>query len=918
MKKLLFTFTLLISCAVNAQELTSSIDGKYFVQGIPLKNTIIVNDVPNDIDSVIFYVLDEDSNTVINQTDDDSNDGFTWDIEMGDLTPNDLIIAELYAGGEFQGEINNFTFTIIPKPEWLINGSATSVEVNGSVLSFEGRYPIQSYEYIVPKKTNLIGNKPLSIAGDFIFHVDYDLTTGEPSVKNNNTEIVLNLLDQKTINKTMEFDSNCEMGKDLNLALVFHKEISDSISFRSPKIVFPIPGTFRIAKLKFDAGFKLIASLKGDLVIGEQSGQFGFIELNGEKTKLVGVLTGIADIKGELDATIATVTASLYVKARFGIGFDYVNIPSSNFNSLKGGDLDVYGELCGSIFGSKKKCKVSDSFYYVEFGDTSAVRGDKFDNIFNVKSSTKRGAGTSELPIFNPQPTFSNRKDDLYSVWLESNNETTQLLFSQLNKSGSAFENTLEVAKAGIITNPKVGILPNGSALITWTQNKYDQTNTPSDISDEDFVKGQNIWVAFYDKEQNDIIYSSQLGEDGSADGQANISVGKNNEAIITWLSKDFENEQSDVLFSKLTENDSTWNISAPAKINSINGLNSQVNVVYADSVNALAVWINDPDADDVTIDNNIVFSEWDGENWSNETQKLTDNDGNYNYKNVTLAVNNNKVALGYTGTEYFENDLFENQLNLQVYDADKEEWDTLQDFIDSDSLYYFQNPQVSISESGIASIAYQVIEIFPSTQKSDNGELYLYVKDLNNANSEWTEITGNTNLCDTNTFIWDMTTGFGTDNQYYVMTQEYNDNGVVKNPYKGVMFGNPELSMVLRGLKVNSNANGDITITDIKEPETKTTRLTSLENPTFRYINNYPNPFQQYTTIEFSIYQPSYVTLEIFNATGTKVATLLDASLGQGMYKTNFDAGNLPEGIYHSRLSVNGETSTGKLVLIK
>ena len=252
------------------------------------------------------------------------------------------------------------------------------------------------------------------------------------------------------------------------------------------------------------------------------------------------------------------------------------------------------------------------------------------------------------------------------------------------------------------------------------------------------------------------------------------------------------------------------------------------------------------------------------------------------------------------------------------MYDADKEEWDTLQDFIDSDSLYYFQNPQVSISESGIASIAYQVIEMFPSTQKSDNGELYLYVKDLNNANSEWNEIAENTNLCDTNTFIWDMTASFGADNQYYVMTQEYNDNGVVKNPYKGVMFGNPELSMVLRGLKVNSNANGDITITDIKEPETKTTRLTSLENPTFRYINNYPNPFQQYTTIEFSIYQSSYVTLEIFNATGTKVATLLDASLGQGIYKTNFDAGNLPEGIYHSRLSVNGETSTGKLVLIK
>ena len=37
MKKLFFAFIFLISSAVNAQELTSSIDGKYFVQGIQLK-----------------------------------------------------------------------------------------------------------------------------------------------------------------------------------------------------------------------------------------------------------------------------------------------------------------------------------------------------------------------------------------------------------------------------------------------------------------------------------------------------------------------------------------------------------------------------------------------------------------------------------------------------------------------------------------------------------------------------------------------------------------------------------------------------------------------------------------------------------------------------------------------------------------
>jgi hypothetical protein len=912
MKNIAFIVLLFTTYSVFSQELTNEQNRKFFVQGISVTNTITLNNPSSEVDKVLFYSLDSTNQTIDQFIDSVSTDGFSWTLDMGQLAPKSSIYAQMIIDTDYeQDSIPLQELTIIKKPDWLEKGSVANIVDNGSTISFEGRFPIQSYEYLIPKKTKLIGNKPLSIVGDFIFNVDYDLITGEPSVKNNNAEIVLNLLNQKRINKSMEFDSNCELGKDLNLALVLQKEITDSIAFRSPKIVFPI-GPLGLAKLKFDAGFNLIASMKGDLIIGTQNGQFGFIESNGKKTKLVGVLTGIADVKGELDATIATVTASLNVKARFGVGFEYISIPSSSFNPLIGGDLDIYGQICGQILGFEK-CKKSDSFYRIEFGDTSAVRGDRFDNLFNVKTSTKRGVGTSELPTFNPQPTFSNRDNELYSVWLENHNDNVQLLFSQLNKSGTSFENTLKITEAGVITNPKIGVLPNGSALITWTQNKYDATSSNANLSFEDFAKGQNIWVAFYDKEQNKVIYKNQLGDDGSADGQANISVGKNNEAIITWLSKNFVDEQSDVMFSKLTENDSTWNISAPAKINTVNGLNSQVNVVYADSINAIAVWINDPDADDETIDNNIVFSEWDGQSWSAQTQQLTDNNGYYNYKNVTLAVNNNKVALGYIGTEYFDNDLFENQLNLHIYDAYKEDWDTLHSFIDSDSLYYFQNPQVSISETGIASLAYQVIEMFPDTEKSDNGELYLYVKDLNK-NEEWKEITQNTNLCDTSTFIWDMTAGFGPDNQYYVMTQEYNDNGPVTNPHKGIMFGDPELSMVLRGLKVNN----DLTITDIDEPDTKTTRLTQLEAPKSRLNAIYPNPFEQFTTIEFSLYEPSKVQLEVYNYTGTKVATLIDSSLGQGMYKTNFDAGNLPEGIYFTKLTVDGQTSVSKIIIMK
>jgi len=87
---------------------------------------------------------------------------------------------------------------------------------------------------------------------------------------------------------------------------------------------------------------------------------------------------------------------------------------------------------------------------------------------------------------------------------------------------------------------------------------------------------------------------------------------------------------------------------------------------------------------------------------------------------------------------------------------------------------------------------------------------------------------------------------------------------------------------------------------------------------PNFTLLNNYPNPFSDFTTIEFQLRESADVQLEIFNYTGTKVANLLNTKLSLGIYKTIFKAGDLPNGMYFAKLTVDGRTTTGKLVLIK
>ncbi len=85
-----------------------------------------------------------------------------------------------------------------------------------------------------------------------------------------------------------------------------------------------------------------------------------------------------------------------------------------------------------------------------------------------------------------------------------------------------------------------------------------------------------------------------------------------------------------------------------------------------------------------------------------------------------------------------------------------------------------------------------------------------------------------------------------------------------------------------------------------------------------FELHQNYPNPFNPNTTIEFEISRSEFVTLEIYNAIGQRISTLLSGSMTPGAYKVEFSAGKLPSGIYFYRLTAGDLQSVRKMVLTK
>ena len=80
----------------------------------------------------------------------------------------------------------------------------------------------------------------------------------------------------------------------------------------------------------------------------------------------------------------------------------------------------------------------------------------------------------------------------------------------------------------------------------------------------------------------------------------------------------------------------------------------------------------------------------------------------------------------------------------------------------------------------------------------------------------------------------------------------------------------------------------------------------------------NYPNPFNPATTIPFDIAQAGHVTLTIIDMLGREVATLVDGPVTPGRYETTWETDRMPSGVYLSRLEVNGQVSTRRLVLLK
>jgi len=112
-------------------------------------------------------------------------------------------------------------------------------------------------------------------------------------------------------------------------------------------------------------------------------------------------------------------------------------------------------------------------------------------------------------------------------------------------------------------------------------------------------------------------------------------------------------------------------------------------------------------------------------------------------------------------------------------------------------------------------------------------------------------------------------------------------------------------------GYLVIYNPDGLNGITDVEKEKNEIPKEFILHQ-------NYPNPFNPMTNIGFRIVEFGFVSLKIYDVLGTEITVLVNEVKPAGSYEVEYNASNLPSGVYFYQLNAGSFIETKKMILLK
>lgn len=215
-------------------------------------------------------------------------------------------------------------------------------------------------------------------------------------------------------------------------------------------------------------------------------------------------------------------------------------------------------------------------------------------------------------------------------------------------------------------------------------------------------------------------------------------------------------------------------------------------------------------------------------------------------------------------------------------------------------------------------------------------GDFYIVKLDVS-GNIQWNKRAGGVNqdipfsMIQTNAGDY-IVTGYsgngGIGTSYDIYTVKFDNTGLTcgntssPNPVLGAggVLGSP----VLMVNSPSSIVNSPSPIAGTGEVINNICLITGLSNNNnmipeqFKLYQNYPNPFNPETVIKYDLSQNAMVTVIVYSATGSEVATLVSKEQSPGTYNVTWNGSSYPSGVYFFRMMLDAYTVTKKMLLIK
>ncbi len=221
------------------------------------------------------------------------------------------------------------------------------------------------------------------------------------------------------------------------------------------------------------------------------------------------------------------------------------------------------------------------------------------------------------------------------------------------------------------------------------------------------------------------------------------------------------------------------------------------------------------------------------------------------------------------------------------------------------------------LANLGVAALAVRGSSIFAGTQ---GGGVFLSTND----GTSWTAVNNGLSglALDILTLVFSDNNLFaGTWRGGVFVLRDNADKWVAVNA--GLLYSDTQPSSVVHGLAIAGNhlfagtRGAGVWRRPLSEIVTAIGRVSREPSMTLSLEQNVPNPFNPATVIQFTLSEPIYATLKIFNLRGEQVAVILEKQLAAGTHRVRWNASGLASGMYLYRLEAGDFAQSKKLVLL-